>query len=59
MSSDAPQIITVMSSLALARDVPSGLHVTAWTYLKVFKSVSMHKNIFFEKARGMFLRNLP
>ncbi len=50
LSSDAPQIITVLSSLALARDLASGLHVTALTSLKAFKSVSMHKKNCFEKA---------
>ncbi len=55
----APQIITVVSVLALTRDLSSGLHVTALTYLTVFKSVSMHQNNCFEKARWMFLRNLP
>jgi hypothetical protein len=56
---EASQILTVLSSLALARDLPSGLHFTVLTYLKAFKSVSMHKNNCFEKVRGMFLRNLP
>ena len=36
--SDAPQILTVWSSLPLARDLASGLHVTAFTSLKAFKS---------------------
>jgi hypothetical protein len=35
------------------------LHVTALTFLKAFKSVRMPKNNCFEKARGMFLKNLP
>ncbi len=55
---EVSQILTVLSRLALARDLPSGLHVTALTSLKAFKSVSMHKNNCFEKARK-FLRNLP
>ena len=38
LSSDAPQILTVWSSLPLARDLASGLHVTAFTSLKAFKS---------------------
>ena len=32
------QIFRVLSSLALARHLPSGLHVTSLTSLKVFKS---------------------
>ena len=35
------------------------LHVTALTHLEAFKSVRMPKNNCFEKARGMFLKNLP
>jgi hypothetical protein len=49
---EAFQILTVSTSLALARDLPSGLHVTSLTHLKAFKSVSMHKNNCFEKSRG-------
>jgi hypothetical protein len=56
---EASQILTEWSSLALARDLPSGLHATAVTDLKAFKSVSIHKNNCFEKSLGMFLRNLP
>ncbi len=56
---EASQILTVLSLLALARDLPSRLHFTALTSLKAFKSVSIHKNNCFEKVRGMFLRNLP
>ena len=35
------------------------LHVTALTHLEAFKSVRMPKNNCFEKARGLFLKNLP
>jgi hypothetical protein len=38
LSSDAPQILTVLSSLPLASHLASGLHVTALTQLKAFKS---------------------
>jgi hypothetical protein len=49
-----------LSLLPLASDLVSGLHATALTALKAFKSVSMHKNNFFEKALGMMdVRNLP
>jgi hypothetical protein len=49
-----------LSSLPLASDLASALHVTALTSLKAFKSVSMHKNNCFEKALGMMdVRNLP
>ena len=59
LSSDAPHILTVLSSLPLASDLASALHVTALTSLKAFKSVSMHKNNLFEKALGMMdVRNL-
>jgi hypothetical protein len=48
-----------LSSLPLASDLASALHVTALTSLKAFKSVSMHKNNLFEKALGMMdVRNL-
>jgi hypothetical protein len=47
---EASQILTVLSSLTLVRDLPSGIHVTSKTHLKAFKSVSMHKNIFFKKV---------
>ena len=60
LSSDAPQMLIVLSSLPLASDLASALHVTALTSLKAFKSVSMHKNNCFEKALGMMVvRNLP
>jgi hypothetical protein len=51
---EASQILTVLSSLVLARDLPSGLHFTVLTHLKAFKSVSMHKNNCFEKVRECF-----
>jgi len=51
---DASQILTVLSSLTLARDLPSVLHDTALTHLKAFKSVRMHKNNCFEKSREFF-----
>jgi hypothetical protein len=49
-----------LSSLPLASDLASALHVTALTSLKAFKSVSMHKNNCFENALGMMMvvRNL-
>ncbi len=55
---ETSHILTVLSFPALARDLPSGLHVTALTYLKAFKSARMHINNFLEKARGWFLRNI-
>jgi hypothetical protein len=49
-----------LSSLPLASDLASGLHVTAFTSLKAFKSVSILKINCFEKALGMMLvRNSP
>ena len=59
LSSDEPQILTVLSSLPLARDLASGLNVTAFTSLKKLKSGRMQKNNCFEKALEMVVRNLP
>ena len=61
LSSDAPQILTVLSSLPLARELASGLHVTALTSLKAFKSVksACTKTIVLKQVRGKFWETYP